>query len=69
MFSKTFSKMGLDIDSHDFRHTKITELVEAGMPLTEVQSYVGHTDAKTTLGYVRRKKPAEILNNLIDINL
>lgn len=53
-FSRTFKSINMDIDSHDFRHTKITELAEAGLPISEVQSYVGHSDAKTTLRYIRK---------------
>jgi integrase len=55
----------MDVDSHDFRHTKITELINSGMQLTDVQTYVGHSEAKTTLGYVKRKRNAEVINNII----
>lgn len=39
------------VSSHDFRHSKITDLSQS-MGVKEIQSYVGHTDAKTTLKYV-----------------
>ena len=55
MFNNTFLKLNLDISSHDFRHTKITELVNAGMPIADVQSYVGHIRPDTTLSYVKKK--------------
>jgi len=69
MFSKTFSKLNLDVSSHDFRHTRITELVSEGMPIIDVQSYVGHSEAKTTLSYVKKKKTADILQGMIQISL
>lgn len=55
MFRYTFQTLDLPICSHDFRHTKITELVNVGMPIVDVQSYVGHTRAATTLSYVKKK--------------
>lgn len=33
---------------HNFRHTYITMLLEAGVPITEVASLVGHKDIQTT---------------------
>jgi integrase len=65
MFSQAFSKLVIEVSSHDFRHTKITELVNAGMPLTEVQSYVGHTRADTTLSYVKKKQTKDILKDMV----
>jgi integrase len=61
MFNYTFATLGLDVSSHDFRHTKITELVNANMPLADVQAYVGHTRAETTLSYVKKKQTSAIL--------
>ena len=69
MFYECFKKHNISVSSHDFRHTKITELVNAGMPLTEVQSYVGHSSAQTTLSYVERKKTSDIIKGMVDANL
>jgi site-specific recombinase XerD len=69
MFSKTFSKLNLDVSSHDFRHTRITELVNAGMPVADVQAYVGHNWADTTLSYVKKKQTNEILQGIVHFNL
>ncbi len=33
---------------HNFRHSYITHLIEAGVPITEVASLVGHKDIRTT---------------------
>ena len=38
--------------SHDFRHTKITELANSGVPTKTIQSYVGHSNSITTMRYI-----------------
>lgn len=43
---------GYTYTSHSFRHTKITELADAGLPTKTMQLYVGHSDAATTLKYI-----------------
>jgi site-specific recombinase XerD len=37
--------------SHDFRHSKVTDLLNEGMQLKEVATYVGHSNPGTTLKY------------------
>lgn len=37
---------------HDLRHTHITELVTAGIPLPVIQRRVGHSNISTTMHYV-----------------
>jgi site-specific recombinase XerD len=69
MFNYTFSTLKLKASSHDFRHTKITELVNAGMDISQVQQYVGHTDVKTTLSYVAKRRTADILQSMVMSNL
>lgn len=44
-------KLKVAVSSHDFRHSKITDLSKI-MGVKSVQSYVGHMDAKTTLRYI-----------------
>lgn len=40
------------IKSHDFRTTKISELLEnKEMGIKDVQLYIGHKNVATTLGY------------------
>lgn len=42
------------IQSHDFRTTKITQLIHAEkVPVKVVAAYVGHDNIATTLGYVK----------------
>jgi integrase len=53
--SRALINANLEVSSHDFRHTKITDLVKSGMQLAEVQKYVGHTKITTTLAYVKSK--------------
>lgn len=42
----------LDFRFHDLRHTFITRLVAAGMPLPEIGKLVGHTQPKGTYRYL-----------------
>lgn len=37
-----------DLTPHDFRHYKATSLLRAGMPLEDVQEFLGHEDVSTT---------------------
>ena len=37
--------------SHRFRHTAVTRLLKAGVPLRSLQLYAGHSDPQTTLRY------------------
>ena len=37
---------------HDLRHTHITELVAAGIPLPVIQKRVGHSNISTTMKYI-----------------
>lgn len=69
LFSRTFASLKLEVSSHDFRHSKITELINAGIPLTDVQSYVGHTRPDTTLSYVKKKQTKDILAGMVAFNL
>jgi site-specific recombinase XerD len=46
------------LSSHSFRATTITDLLEQGVPLEDVQYLAGHADPRTTRLYDRRKKQA-----------
>ncbi|HIF73262.1 MAG TPA: site-specific integrase [Dehalococcoidia bacterium] len=39
--------------AHRFRHTAITRLLRARVPLRSVQRYAGHSDPQTTLSYAQ----------------
>lgn len=41
----------VDHSSHDFRHSKVTDLINEGVHLKEVATYVGHSNPSTTLRY------------------
>jgi YD repeat-containing protein len=41
------------LSPHSLRHTAITELLDAGMPLRDVQDFAGHADPRTTRRYDR----------------
>ena len=50
--NRYLNNAGFNYTTHDFRHTKISELVAKKIPLKTVQVYAGHTNAATTLRYV-----------------
>lgn len=50
--NKYLIKLGYTYTSHDFRHTQITELADAGLPTKTMQLYVGHKNPATTMRYI-----------------
>jgi integrase/recombinase XerD len=40
-----------EVHAHPFRHTRATDLAEAGMPLDALQRQLGHADIRTTMAY------------------
>lgn len=50
-------KAGLpdDIHPHSLRHTAVTTLVDAGLPMHEVQEFARHADIRSTEWYYRRR--------------
>ena len=44
-------RAGLDGSLHTLRHTYVSHLVRAGVPLRTVQLYAGHAHYSTTEGY------------------
>lgn len=50
-FAKCAHRAGLDGSLHTLRHTYISHLVMAGVPLRTVQLYAGHAHYTTTEGY------------------
>lgn len=51
-----------DITPHSFRHNFISECYYAGIDVKTVQSWVGHSDIKTTLDIYTHLSESEILN-------
>lgn len=49
---------------HSFRVTTITDLLEQGVPLEDVQRLAGHADPRTTRLYDRRHK--KITRNIVE---
>ncbi len=49
---------------HSFRVTTITDLLEQGVPLEDVQRLAGHADPRTTRLYDRRKR--KITRNIVE---
>lgn len=52
------------LSPHSFRVTTITDLLEQGVPLEDVQNLAGHADPRTTRLYDRRKK--KITRNIVE---
>ncbi len=52
------------LSPHSFRVTTITDLLEQGVPLEDVQRLVGHADPRTTRLYDRRDK--KITRNIVE---
>jgi site-specific recombinase XerD len=52
------------LSPHSFRVTTITDLLEQGVPLEDVQRLVGHADPRTTRLYDRRQK--RITRNIVE---
>ncbi len=50
--NRYLKKVGYKYTSHDFRHTKITQLADAGLATKTMQMYVGHKSAATTMRYI-----------------
>lgn len=50
--NRYLAKLGFKHTSHDFRHTKITELADAGLATKTMQMYVGHKNPATTMRYI-----------------
>jgi site-specific recombinase XerD len=54
----------LHLSSHSFRVTTITDLLEQGVPLEDVQRLAGHADPRTTRLYDRRQN--RITRNIVE---
>jgi len=52
------------LSAHSFRVATITDLLEQGVPLEEVQNLAGHADPRTTRLYDRRQK--SITRNIVE---
>lgn len=52
------------LSPHSFRVTTITDLLEQGVPLEDVQQLAGHADPRTTRLYDRRHK--KIMRNIVE---
>lgn len=67
MVKRRFRRCGLPGESlscHSFRATTITNLLEQGVPLEDVQHLAGHADPRTTRLYDRRRR--EVTRNIVE---
>ena len=52
------------LSPHSFRVTTITDLLEQGVPLEDVQRLAGHSDPRTTRLYDRRDR--KVTRNIVE---
>jgi integrase/recombinase XerD len=52
------------LSCHSFRATTITDLLQQGVPLEDVQYLAGHADPRTTRLYDRRQK--QVTRNIVE---
>ncbi len=67
MVKRRLAAAGLPADRltcHSFRATTITDLLDQGVPLEDVQYLAGHSDPRTTRLYDRRKK--QVTRNIVE---
>lgn len=67
MVKRRFTDAGLPafrLSCHSFRATTITDLLDQGVPLEDVQYLAGHADPRTTRLYDRRKK--QVTRNIVE---
>ncbi len=67
MVKRRLRRAGLPSDTlscHSFRATTITNLLDQGVPLEDVQHLVGHADPRTTRLYDRRRR--EVTRNIVE---
>ena len=50
--------LGPEVAPHVFRHSVATKLLNGGMPITQVQYFLGHKDPMTTHRYLHTSKQA-----------
>ncbi|MFO1042818.1 MAG: tyrosine-type recombinase/integrase [Planctomycetaceae bacterium] len=56
--------LSLRLSPHSFRVTTITDLLEQGVPLADVQYLAGHADPRTTRLYDRRQR--RVTRNIVE---
>lgn len=56
--------------SHQIRFTTATMFYEAGIPVNQISTLLGHSDTRTTFGYIRKQRPddasKELMKNVLD---
>ena len=50
-------RCGVSVSPHRLRHTFASQMLNAGMPVTSLQRYLGHENVDTTMGYAEISDP------------
>ena len=53
-----------ELSAHSFRVAVLTDLIDQGVPIEDVQELAGHADARTTKLYDRTKR--KVTRNLVE---
>lgn len=64
------SKIKKEVSIHNLRHSYAVHLLEAGVSMRYVQEYLGHSDPRTTMIYMKMinislKEPIKLVNNVM----
>ena len=66
LIRKLCGKCGIEAkSSHDIRRTVASELNAQGVNVEMIRAYLGHSDVKTTFGYIYNNRSKEETNNLL----
>ena len=66
LIRKVCTHAGIEVKSaHDIRRTVASEMFNSGIPVEIIQSYLGHSDIKTTFGYILDNNGKQKTNNMI----
>ncbi|MCR5799704.1 MAG: site-specific integrase [Lachnospiraceae bacterium] len=66
LIRKLCAKCGIEAkSSHDIRRTVASELNAQGVNVEMIRAYLGHSDVKTTFGYIYNNRSKEETNNLL----
>ncbi len=65
MLQRVFKKHvpHLNMQTHDFRTSRVNHLLDQGLDAKEIQEFVGHSSVSTTMLYIKKNKE-DVLNKI-----